>query len=92
MVRQREPELKQTVEHLAKGDVGEALSGLEHRGRVHKVKGHHDNIAAIAKEYGKPPSASLADVAEENDVHSLPEVLRIGWRCKDGLSASRSNP
>ena len=59
IVRQKDPELKQTVEQLAKGDVGEALAGLERQGRIHEVKGHGERIAAIAKEYAKAPESTL---------------------------------
>ena len=59
IVRQKDPELKQTVEQLARGEVGEALAGLERQGRIHEVKGHHERIAAIAKEYAKAPESTL---------------------------------
>jgi ATP-dependent exoDNAse (exonuclease V) alpha subunit len=59
IVRQRDPELKQTVEQLARGQVGEAIAGLERQGRIHEVPGHEDRIAAIAKEYAKSPDNTL---------------------------------
>jgi ATP-dependent exoDNAse (exonuclease V) alpha subunit len=55
IVRQRDPELKQTVEQLARGQVGEAIAGMERQGRIHEVPGHEDRITAIAKEYAKSP-------------------------------------
>jgi ATP-dependent exoDNAse (exonuclease V) alpha subunit len=59
IVRQRDPELKQTVEQLARGQVGEAIAGMERQGRIHEVPGHEDRIAAIAKEYAKSPDNTL---------------------------------
>jgi conjugative relaxase-like TrwC/TraI family protein len=59
IVRQKDPELKQTVEQLARGQVGEAVAGLERQGRIHEVKGHEERIAAIAKEYAKSPENTL---------------------------------
>jgi ATP-dependent exoDNAse (exonuclease V) alpha subunit len=59
IVRQRDPELKQTVEQLARGQVGEAIAGLDRQGRIHEVPGHEDRIAAIAKEYAKSPDNTL---------------------------------
>jgi ATP-dependent exoDNAse (exonuclease V) alpha subunit len=59
IVRQRDPELKQTVEQLARGQVGEAIAGMERQGRIHEVSGHEDRIAAIAKEYAKSPDNTL---------------------------------
>ena len=59
IVRQRDPELKQTVEQLARGEVGEAIVGLQQQGRIHEVKGHTERIAAIAKEYAQSPESTL---------------------------------
>jgi ATP-dependent exoDNAse (exonuclease V) alpha subunit len=38
ILRQRDPELKQAVEQLARGQVGAAIESLDHQGRVHEVK------------------------------------------------------
>jgi ATP-dependent exoDNAse (exonuclease V) alpha subunit len=60
IVRQKDPELKQVVEQLARGQVGEAVVGLTRQGRVHEFPGREDRIAAIAKEYAKSPENTLA--------------------------------
>jgi len=59
IVRQKDPELKQVVEQLARGEVREAVQGLERQGRVHEIAGREDRIAAIAKEYAKSPEGTL---------------------------------
>ena len=59
IVRQKDPELKQVVEQLARGEVREAVQGLERQGRVHEVSGHEERIAAIAKEYVRSPEGTL---------------------------------
>ncbi len=59
IVRQKNPELKQVVEQLARGEVREAVHGLERQGRVHEIQGHEERIAAIAKEYAKSPEGTL---------------------------------
>ena len=59
IVRQKDPELKQTVEHLAHGQVGEAIAGLERQGRIHEVKGNKERIESIAKEYARSPESTL---------------------------------
>ncbi|WP_051978931.1 AAA family ATPase [Edaphobacter aggregans] len=38
ILRQRDPELKQAVEQLARGQVGAAVESLDQQGRVHEVK------------------------------------------------------
>ncbi len=59
IVRQRDPELKQAVELLARSQVGAAVEGLDRQGRVHEVKRYDERIAAIAREYAKSPESTL---------------------------------
>jgi conjugative relaxase-like TrwC/TraI family protein len=59
IVRQKDPELKQVVEQLARGEVREAVQNLDRQGRVHEIQGHDERIAAIAKEYAKSPENTL---------------------------------
>ena len=59
IVRQKDPELKQVVEQLARGEVREAVQGMERQGRVHEISGREERIAAIAKEYAKSPEGTL---------------------------------
>ena len=59
IVRQKDPELKQAVEQLARGQVGAAIDSLDRQGRVHEVKGYDERITAIAREYAKSPESTL---------------------------------
>ncbi len=59
IVRQKDPELKQVVEQLARGEVREAVQNLDRQGRVHEIQGHDERIAAIAKEYANSPENTL---------------------------------
>ena len=59
IVRQKDPELKQVVEQLARGEVREAMQNLDRQGRVHEIQGHDERIAAIAKDYAKSPENTL---------------------------------
>jgi conjugative relaxase-like TrwC/TraI family protein len=59
IIRQKDPELKQVVEQLARGEVREAVQGMERQGRVHEISGREERIAAIAKEYAKSPEGTL---------------------------------
>jgi ATP-dependent exoDNAse (exonuclease V) alpha subunit len=59
IVRQRDPELKRAVEELARGDVGAALTSLDHQGRVHEITGRGERIDAIAREYARSPESTL---------------------------------
>ncbi len=59
IVRQCDPGLKNVVEELAHGRVGEAIDGLERQGRVHEVKDQGARVEAIAKEYARSPENTL---------------------------------
>jgi ATP-dependent exoDNAse (exonuclease V) alpha subunit len=59
IVRQKDPELRQVVEQLARGEVREAVQNLDRQRRVHEIQGHDERIAAIANEYAKSPENTL---------------------------------
>ena len=59
IVRQDDPALKQVVEQLARGEVHDAIRGLEHQGRVHEVAGRQQRYTAIAQAYAEDPSGTL---------------------------------
>ena len=59
IVRQKDPELKQAVEQLARGQVGTAIDSLDRQGRVHEVTGYEERISAIAREYARSPESTL---------------------------------
>jgi len=59
IMRQRDPELKEAVEMLARGHVAAAIESLDIQGRVHEVKGREDRISAIAHAYAASPESTL---------------------------------
>jgi ATP-dependent exoDNAse (exonuclease V) alpha subunit len=59
IVRQKDPELKQVVEQLARGEIREAVQNLDRQGRVHQIPLRGHRIAAIAREYAKSPGITL---------------------------------
>jgi ATP-dependent exoDNAse (exonuclease V) alpha subunit len=59
IVRQKDPELRNVVEQLARGEVGAAVKSLDKQGRVHQFPGREERIDAIAKEYAKAPESTL---------------------------------
>jgi ATP-dependent exoDNAse (exonuclease V) alpha subunit len=87
IVRQRDPELKQTVEQLAHGQVGEAIAGLERQGRIHEVRGNEDRIAAIAKESANcfmPSLESLKTVPPTMEQSCSPPLQQLKTERHDG--------
>jgi conjugative relaxase-like TrwC/TraI family protein len=71
IVRQRDLELKQAVEQLARGEVWQAVTSLDDQGRVHEYTGREERIAAIAEEYVRSPESTLV-VSPDN--HSRTEI------------------
>jgi len=59
IVRQKDPELKEVVEQLARGEVHKAVQNLDRQGRVHEIPDHSERIATIAKEYANSPKRML---------------------------------
>ena len=59
IVRQKDPELKEVVQQLARSNVREAINNLDQQGRVHEIRGYEERISAIAKEYASSPENTL---------------------------------
>ncbi len=87
IVRQKDPELKQTVEQLACGQVGEAVAGLERQGRIHEVKDHEERVAAIAKEYVKSPDNTLVVSPDNRSRAEINQAIHTQLQAK-GVVAS----
>jgi conjugative relaxase-like TrwC/TraI family protein len=71
IVRQKDPELRNVVEQLARGEVGAAVKSMDEQGRVHQFPSREERIDAIAKEYAKAPEKTLV-VSPDN--HSRMEI------------------
>jgi conjugative relaxase-like TrwC/TraI family protein len=59
IVRQKDPELKAAVEHLARGDVATAVEVLQRQGRVTEIADPTARIQAIAQNYAANPGKTL---------------------------------
>ncbi len=90
IVRQKDPELKQTVEQLARGQVGEAVARLERQGRIHEVKGHEERIAAITKEYAKSPENTLVVSPDNRSRAEINQAIHTELQAK-GVVASEEH-
>jgi conjugative relaxase-like TrwC/TraI family protein len=66
VVRQKEPELKEAVEQLARGDVHGAVANLDQQGRVHELVVREERLGAIAREYAREPQGTLV-ISPDNE-------------------------
>jgi conjugative relaxase-like TrwC/TraI family protein len=87
IVRQKDPELKQTVEQLARGQVTDAIIGLERQGRIHEVKGHDERIAAIAKEYARSPEGTLVVSPDNRSRAEINQAIHTELQAKSVVAS-----
>jgi len=66
ILRQRDPTLKEAVEHLARGDVHGGISSLEQQGRVHEIVNPQERFNSIAREYSRNPEGTLV-ISPDNE-------------------------
>jgi len=66
VIRQKEPELKEVVEQLARGDVHGAVANLDQQGRVHELVVREERLGAIAREYAREPQGTLV-ISPDNE-------------------------
>lgn len=59
IVRQRDPELKQTVAKLSVRHIREAVTELESRGKVIEITDVRERLKTIAQDYSKDPTNTL---------------------------------
>ena len=59
IVRQKDPALKEVVEHLSRGQVREGIEKLEAQGRVHEIVDRDERLQAIAAEYANQPDGTF---------------------------------
>ncbi|MGA2335724.1 MAG: MobF family relaxase [Terriglobales bacterium] len=86
IVRQKDPELKQAVEQLARGQVGAAIDSLARQGRVHEVKGHEERITAIAREYAKSPESTLVVSPDNLSRAEINQRIRVELQSRGVMS------
>ncbi len=74
IIRQKDPALKEVVEHLSRGEVKEAIEKLDKQSRVHEIADANERLKAIAHEYAKQPEGTLV-VSPDNQ--SRMEINRM---------------
>jgi ATP-dependent exoDNAse (exonuclease V) alpha subunit len=74
IIRQKDPALKEVVEHLSRGEVKEAIEKLDTQGRLHEIADPNERLMAISQEYAKQPEGTLV-VSPDNQ--SRMEINRM---------------
>ena len=86
IVRQKDPALKEVVEHLSRGNVREAIEQLDAQGRIHEIPGRDERLKEIAREYVTKPEGTLV-VSPDNQsrrdinetIHREMQTCGPGW-------------
>jgi len=73
IVRQKDAALKEIVEQLSRGNVGEAIERLDTQRRVHEIPDRDERLKEIAREYAKQPEGTLV-VSPDNQSR-----MEINW-------------
>jgi len=71
IVRQKDPSLKEVVEHLASGEVHRAIENLDRQGRVQQVANREERLQAIAQEYARHSESTLVVSPDNRSRHEL---------------------
>ena len=74
-VRQKDPALKEVVEHLSRGQVREAIEKLDAQGRVHEIADREERLREIAGEYAKQPQGTLVVSPDNKSRMELNEMI-----------------
>src|SRR5262249_33347284 len=80
IVRQRDPELREVVEHLSRGEVRGAIERLDDGGRLHEIPDREARMDAIARDYAERPQETIV-VSPDNESRSqLNDTIHRGMQ------------
>lgn len=86
IVRQRDPDLKSTVELLAHGHSAAALDLLQRHGRVQEMADPHERVRTIARMYAESPVNTLIVSPDNASRRELNNAVRSELRSNGVLS------
>ncbi|MGB7846471.1 MAG: MobF family relaxase, partial [Candidatus Acidiferrum sp.] len=75
IVRQKDTALKEVVEQLSRGNVGEAIERLDAQGRVHEITDRGERLKEIAREYAARPKGTLVVSPDNQSRREINEAI-----------------
>jgi conjugative relaxase-like TrwC/TraI family protein len=75
IVRQRDPALREVVEHLSRGQVRDAMEKLDAQGRVHEIAERDERLKEIAREYTAKPEGTLVVSPDNQSRREINEMI-----------------
>ena len=82
IVRQKDPALKEVVEHLSQGHVREAMEKLDNQGRVHEIVDRDERFRGIANEYAKQPEGTLVVSPDNQSRMEINQVIHAEMQAR----------
>ncbi|MCU1224606.1 MAG: conjugative relaxase domain protein [Edaphobacter sp.] len=86
IVRQKNPELLQAVQHLAHNETTKGIAMLAEQGRITEIANSNNRIAAIARDYASQPENTIIVSPDNRSRQEINEAVRVELR-KAGLLA-----
>ena len=86
IVRQKDPELLQAVQHLANDETTKGIAMLAKQGRITEIANSNNRVAAIAKDYAARPENTIIVSPDNRSRQEINEAVRVELR-KAGLLA-----
>lgn len=87
IVRQQDPALKQVVDQLARGEVHDAIHGLEQQGRVHEIADRQERFSAVAHAYARYPEGTLVVSPDNQSRMEINQVIHRLLQTTDRVHA-----
>jgi conjugative relaxase-like TrwC/TraI family protein len=87
IVRQRDAELRRTVEKLSARQIREAVAELDSHGKVIEIADEHERLATIAQEYSKNPANTLVIAPANRERVQLNSLIHRQLQ-RDGIVSS----
>jgi conjugative relaxase-like TrwC/TraI family protein len=75
IMRQKDPALREVVEQLSRGNVGEAIERLDRQGRVHEIPDRNERLKEIASAYAAKPEGTLVVSPDNQSRREINEAI-----------------
>jgi conjugative relaxase-like TrwC/TraI family protein len=80
IMRQKDPELLEAVQHLANNETVKGIAMLAEQRRVTEIPNAHDRIAAIAGDYAAQPENTIIVSPDNRSRQQINEAVRVELR------------
>ena len=87
IVRQKDPALREVVEHLSRGQVRDAMERLDAQGRMHEIPERDERLKEIAREYAAKPEGTLVVSPDNESRRAINKVIHQEMQARGQVEA-----